>query len=220
MIKYAEVLHDKSLELLYKEIDVKDEKPWALHGLTHILNVVKTMEEVLTQLKVDKETIELAKIAGFLHDTGIQFGKENHAHNSKIFAYEYLKDKNITEVQLNRILNAIENHGGKNSPNDIIEAVLVFADKLDVDKTRLGSGGYQVDGLNQLQFVDRIEYSMLDRFLSVNFICNPNFDKSKFENFYFCEKIFNAINNFANFINKESNININGEKWEINKSKH
>lgn len=216
MFLYEDLIKDKNIVSIYDKIDKEDKKPWALHGMQHINNVVKITEDILTQLKCSDDVIECGKISAYLHDVGMIDGKENHAENSAKFVKDYLINKDLSEEQKNIIVNAIKNHSNYQKDTDLISSVLIFADKIDVDKTRLGKEGYNVEGLKELAYVDKIEF-VINKTLKVFFKCSSNFNKENFENFYFCKKIFIAIKQFSEYLKKDYKVFINNKIWDYDK---
>ena len=61
------------------------------HSYRHIGIVSKRTEEILRKLGYDERTIELGKIAGYLHDIGNCVNRVDHAHTGAILAYNILK---------------------------------------------------------------------------------------------------------------------------------
>ena len=62
------------------------------HSFRHISIVSERAGKVLETLGYDQKRVELAKIAGYLHDIGNCVNRTNHAHSGAILAYNILKD--------------------------------------------------------------------------------------------------------------------------------
>lgn len=216
MITYEEIKNDPYIVDMYNRIEkLGVNELWATHGWSHILKVVNTVEVVLKKLEYDKETIEIGKIAALLHDIGCIKGKENHANESYNIVSKYLADKDLSDENKSVILNAILNHGGSKNVTNIIEAVLVFADKIDYDKDRLLPLGYSVEGFNQIQHIVRINVDISKDTLIVRFITNDVFDKVSLEQYYFTPKIFKAIYNFSEYVHLKPCIKLNDIGWTL-----
>lgn len=209
---YNQIVNDKEVLDTYKKVDECDNNMWALHGVQHVTNVVKTVESVLCQLNCDKNLITKAKIAAFLHDVGSVEGKDGHAERSAIFCEKYLKNFSFIEDEIEELLFAIKNHGNFVEGGGLLLAALVLADKLDIDKTRLGEAGYEIEGMKELQWINKITIVIDDKF-RVSFSCDENFNRESFEEFYFCRKVFDAINSFAKIIGKQSEVLLNKKEW-------
>ena len=207
---------EKDLNIIatYELIDRCDFKPLALHGVNHVKNVTKNVGTILTELNCGDETVECGKIAAYLHDLGMKEGKKGHAKRSYTEAKKYLRHKDLTFKQKHSILKAIKNHSNCNKKGDIIWAALVFADKLDMDNTRLGEDGYYVDGLKEIRFVTKVDFKINAEKLVVTFNVTPEFDRKSFENYYFCRKMFNAVKQFANQIKRDYVVMLNDQVWD------
>ena len=105
------------------------------HGMGHITRVMNYVETILTRINCDEHTIELGKIAAYLHDIGAIMGKEKHAERNALFVNNYLTKINMNEEDKELIVNAIKNHS-KGSETKI-GAALTFADKIDMQKSRM-----------------------------------------------------------------------------------
>lgn len=105
---------------------------------SHEETVAKRAGEILEKLNYSKEKVELAKIAGYLHDIGNSINRNNHQQSGAILAYQILKDIGIDAKQRTEIIMAIGNHE-ENSENFISEilAALVLADKSDIHRNRV-----------------------------------------------------------------------------------
>ncbi len=108
------------------------------HSVRHITIVSNRAGEVLTTLGYSEERVELAKIAGYLHDIGNCVNRVDHAHSGAILAYEFLKDMGMDTKKRAEIMMAIGNHDEQTGTavNDI-SAALILADKSDVHRNRV-----------------------------------------------------------------------------------
>ena len=100
------------------------------HSYRHIGIVSKRTEEILRKLGYDERTIELGKIAGYLHDIGNCVNRVDHAHTGAILAYNILKEMGMSAEERTEIMMAIGNHDEKTGTavNDI-SAAIILADK-------------------------------------------------------------------------------------------
>ena len=210
---YEELKDDLNIVATYELIDRFDYKPISLHGMTHINNVVRIVSEVLNLLGANDEIINTAKIAAYLHDLGMKEGKKNHAKRSVKEAKRILKHKNLSAKTKKCIFNAIKYHSEYGKQKDIVSAVLIFADKLDVDKTRLGEMGFKVDGIKECKFIEKVEYNIIGNALVVNFVTTKEFDARNFEGYYHTTKVFNSVKTFADFVGLDFQILLNNNLW-------
>ena len=186
---------------------------WVYHGLKHINNVIDTVEKILIQLDYDKEYIDNAKIAALLHDIGYGGIKKDHEIRSYEITKEYFKNNNIKLKYEDEILDAIKLHREGFNSDNLMALVLILADKIDIKKTRLAIGGYNIEGLNQYQYIDDIIILKEGNDFIVQFIINENANKQKLEEWYFTKKVFNAIESFSNHLNFNSKVLWNNDEW-------
>ena len=62
------------------------------HSIRNISIVSKRAGDILEQLGYPKERVELARIAGYLHDIGNCVNRQDHAQSGAILAYNILKE--------------------------------------------------------------------------------------------------------------------------------
>lgn len=108
------------------------------HSTRHIGIVSHRAGEVLRVLDYPEERIELAKIAGYMHDIGNCVNRVDHAHTGAILAYEILKDMGMDACKRTEIMMAIGNHDEQTGTAvSDISAALILADKSDVHRDRV-----------------------------------------------------------------------------------
>ncbi len=62
------------------------------HSIRHVSIVANRAAKILQDLGYDEHRVELARIAGFLHDIGNGVNRVDHAHSGAIMAYNILKE--------------------------------------------------------------------------------------------------------------------------------
>lgn len=108
------------------------------HSFRHIGIVSKRAGDVLEILGYDERRVELARIAGYLHDIGNCVNRVDHAHSGAILAYQILKDMGMDAKERAEIMTAIGNHDEKTGTAvSDISAALILADKSDVHRERV-----------------------------------------------------------------------------------
>ena len=95
-----------------------------------------------------------------------------------------------------------------------IVTILRFADKLDTTKERLAYLGYNIKGIRQYQYIEKIDVKINDK-LIINFLTDSRINKQELEKFYFIKKIFRAIDEFANYIEKPYVVLFNNKTWHL-----
>ena len=134
------------------------------HSNRHIGIVSKRTEEILTKLGYDEHTIELGKIAGYLHDIGNCVNRVDHAHSGAILAYNILKEMGMPAPDITEIVMAIGNHDeGTGTAVSAISAALILADKSDVHRDRVVN-----TNMSTFDIHDRVNYAVTKAELEVD----------------------------------------------------
>ena len=108
------------------------------HSTRHVTVVADRAAYVLRTLGFDEHRIELAKIAGYLHDIGNSINRVDHAHTGAILAYNILKEMGMDVADRTEIMMAIGNHDElTGTAVSDISAALILADKSDVHRSRV-----------------------------------------------------------------------------------
>lgn len=134
------------------------------HSEAHCAVVAERAGLILKKLEYPEETIELAKIAGFMHDIGNAVNRSRHAEYGAILANELLKGKDLSLEDRIMIMSAIGNHdestGGATDP---VSAALIIADKTDVRRNRVRDKDRAVFDIH-----DRVNYAVTEAKLKIN----------------------------------------------------
>lgn len=134
------------------------------HSIRHISIVSQRAGEVLKTLDYPEERIELAKIAGYMHDIGNCVNRTDHAHSGAILAYQILKDMGMEAHQRTEIMMAIGNHDEQTGTAvSDISAALILADKSDVHRDRVVNSN-----ISTFDKHDKVNYAVTN----ANFIMN------------------------------------------------
>ena len=134
------------------------------HSEVHCTVVAERAGLILKKLEYPEETIELAKIAGFMHDIGNAVNRSRHAEYGAILANELLKGKDLSLEDRITIMSAIGNHdestGGATDP---VSAALIIADKTDVRRNRVRDKDRAAFDIH-----DRVNYAVTEAKLKIN----------------------------------------------------
>lgn len=108
------------------------------HSYRHLGIVSERAGNILRDLGFDERTVELTRIAGYMHDIGNCVNRVDHAHSGAILSYNILKDMGMDVGERTEIMMAIGNHD-ENTGTAIsnISAALILADKSDVARSRV-----------------------------------------------------------------------------------
>ena len=134
------------------------------HSNRHIGIVSQRTGEILQKLGYDERTIELGKIAGYLHDIGNCVNRVDHAHTGAILTYNILKEMGMPAEDRTEIMMAIGNHDeGTGTAVSEISAALILADKSDVHRDRVVN-----TNMSTFDIHDRVNYAVTDANLELN----------------------------------------------------
>ena len=82
--------------------------------------------------------MELARIAGFLHDIGNVVNRADHAQSGAIMAFQLLTGMGMPAKEIGYVVSAIGHHDeGTAFPVNAIAAAVILADKSDVRRSRV-----------------------------------------------------------------------------------
>lgn len=134
------------------------------HGHRHISIVSKRAGDILEKLGYPERTVELARIAGYMHDIGNCVNRVDHAHSGAIMAYNILKEMEMPVDERIEIMMAIGNHD-ENTGTAIsdISAALILADKSDVHRDRVVN-----KNLSTFDIHDRVNYAVTNAELEID----------------------------------------------------
>ena len=95
----------------------------------------------LTYEMVKQNEVEMAKIAGYLHDIGNVINRIDHAQSGAVMAFRLLDNMGGEPEEIATIITAIGNHDESTAfPVNPVAAALIIADKSDVRYTRVREG--------------------------------------------------------------------------------
>lgn len=139
MVTYEDVRNNIEVKELMKNAQKQlDVLGYTEHSLRHVSLVSERAGEVLKTLGYDEHRIELAKIAGYMHDIGNSVNRVDHAHSGAILAYNILKDLGMDVSDRTEIMMAIGNHDeSTGTAVSDISAALILADKSDAHRSRV-----------------------------------------------------------------------------------
>ena len=165
MVTYDLIKNDEAVKAY---ITAADESLRALgdteHSFSHVQRVALTAAYVLEHLGYDKHTVELAKIAGVLHDIGNLVNRTEHSQSGAVMAFRILDNKGMPPRDIATVVTAIGNHDeGTGVPVNAVAAALIIADKSDVRRSRVRNKDASTFDIH-----DRVNYSVTSSALTVN----------------------------------------------------
>lgn len=133
------------------------------HSEKHACKTAATAGNILRELGYSKKKVELAKIAGYMHDIGNSVNRHDHAHSGAILAYQILKEMGMEYEEILTITTAIGHHDERTGAAvDEVSAALILADKTDVRRNRV-----QNSVPSAFDIHDRVNYAALSSHLYV-----------------------------------------------------
>ena len=108
------------------------------HSEVHCVLVAERAAYILKKLDYTEHDIELAKIAGIMHDIGNAINRKQHAEYGALLAGEILKKTDMSLEDRITVMSAIGHHDeSAGGATDVISAALIIADKTDVRRNRV-----------------------------------------------------------------------------------
>ena len=134
------------------------------HSFAHVVHVAEMAGYILQTLGYDERTVELAKIAGYLHDIGNLVNRKDHSQSGAVMTWSILHDMGCDPAEMATIVTAIGNHDeGTGVPVNAVAAALILADKADVRWTRVRNKDSSTFDIH-----DRVNYSVKKSRLEIN----------------------------------------------------
>ena len=134
------------------------------HSQAHCIHVADTAGHILKKFGYDAHDIELAKIAGYMHDIGNAVNRAHHAEYGSLLANEILRGSDLSAQDRITIVSAIANHDeSTGGAVDAISAALIIADKTDVRRSRVRNRV-----IANFDIHDRVNYSVTKAELKIN----------------------------------------------------
>ena len=157
MLTYEDIRNDPAIRTY---IQRADESLGALgyteHSFAHVTVVAENAAYILTTLGYPERTVELAKIAGFLHDIGNLVNRVDHSQSGAVMAFRILDNLDCPPEEIAVIVTAIGNHDeGTGVPVNAVAAALILADKSDVRRNRVRNRDIATFDIH-----DRVNYSV------------------------------------------------------------
>lgn len=134
------------------------------HSFAHVGKVSSNAEYILSTLGADAHTVELAKIAGYMHDIGNLVNRIDHSQSGAIMAFRILDRLEMPAEDVATIITAIGNHDeGTGVAVNEVAAALILADKCDVRRSRVRNRDFATFDIH-----DRVNYSVTSSNLTIN----------------------------------------------------
>lgn len=162
---YEEIKNNNSVRTYVRAADESLEAlGYTEHSYAHVTAVAEKTGYILETLGYDERTVELGKIAGYLHDIGNLINRVDHSQSGAMMAFRILDHLGFPAEETAMIVSAIGNHDeGTGVPVSPLAAALIIADKSDVRRNRVRN----TEPVN-FDIHDRVNYSVTKAELKIN----------------------------------------------------
>lgn len=134
------------------------------HGPRHLGYVSRTASGILKSLGYSEREVELAAIAGWVHDVGNSVNRHDHGPNGAILLFPLLREIGMDIEDVMIIITAVGNHEEQSGTvSSAVSAALAIADKSDAHKSRVRNGRPDVGDIH-----DRVNFSIQENSVTVD----------------------------------------------------
>ncbi len=157
MTTYEEIRNDEAIKTYITEADASlNALGYTEHSFAHVGHVAEMAGYILETMGYSAREVELAKIAGYLHDIGNLVNRVEHSQSGAVMAFRILDKMDFEAKEIAMITTAIGNHDeGTGTPVNAIAAALILADKCDVRRSRVRN-----QDTIRFDIHDRVNYSV------------------------------------------------------------
>ena len=135
------------------------------HSFAHVVKAAEQAAEILEKLGYPERTVELARIAGYMHDIGNVINRKDHAQSGAVMSFRILDKLGMPADEIATIICAIGNHDeGTGAPINEVAAALILADKSDVRRSRVRPSEHPPMG----DIHDRVNYAVVSSGVEVD----------------------------------------------------
>lgn len=159
MTDYERVKNDSAIRAYISAADKSLEAlGFTEHSYAHVGRAAAVAGDMLAGLGYDDRTVELARIAGYMHDIGNLVNRVDHSQSGALMAFRILDNMGMPPEDIATIVTAIGNHDeGTGVPVSAVAAALIIADKSDVRRSRVRNFDPATFDIH-----DRVNYSVTD----------------------------------------------------------
>ena len=157
MITFEQIKNNETIKTYIRKADASlKELGYTEHSFAHVCMVAESARYILQTLGYPQRTIELAQIAGYLHDIGNLINRVDHSQSGAVMAFRILDKMGMDADEISDIVTAIGNHDeGTGKPVSPMAAALILADKSDVRRSRVRN-----QAESEWDIHDRVNYSV------------------------------------------------------------
>lgn len=139
MMTYEQLRQDEAVKVYIAQADAAlAALGFTEHSFAHVTQVAERAGYILETMGYPERMVELAKIAGYLHDIGNVINRIDHSQSGAVMAFRILDRMEFPPEEIALIISAIGNHDeGNGVPVNPLAAALIIADKSDVRRSRV-----------------------------------------------------------------------------------
>ena len=165
MISFEDIKNNAAVKTYIKKADSSLQAlGYTEHSFAHVTKVAVCAGEILSQLNYPPHEVELAKIAGYLHDIGNLVNRVEHSQSGAVMAFRILDHMDMDAEDVATVITAIGNHDeGTGVPVDEVSAALILADKSDVRRSRVRNTDIATFDIH-----DRVNFSVRESSLKIS----------------------------------------------------
>ena len=113
------------------------------HGPRHLGYVSHTASKLLRDLGYSDREVELAAIAGWVHDVGNSVNRIEHGQSGAVLLFPILREMGMAPADVVEVIMAVGNHEEQSGfVSSAVSAALAIADKSDAHKSRVRKGQF------------------------------------------------------------------------------
>ncbi len=162
---YEQIRQNKDIQTYITQADASlAALGYTEHSFAHVGHVSDMVGYILETIGSPARTVELGRIAGYLHDIGNVVNRVDHSQSGAVMAFRLLDKMNFPADEISLIVTAIGNHDeGTGVPVNDVAAALILADKSDVRRSRV-----RTKEIADFDIHDRVNYSVTKSELKIN----------------------------------------------------
>lgn len=164
MVTLDDIKHNEKISVLVERANqVLEVMGYTDHGPRHVGYVSRIAGEILEKLGKHERCVELAKIAGWVHDVGNMVNRKHHGLNGAALLFPILCEMGMDTAEACGVCSAVGQHEEESGlPVSDISAALIIADKVDAHRARVRRKQFLPTDIH-----DRVNYSIRSTSMTV-----------------------------------------------------
>ena len=216
MITYQDIKNNENIRIYIEKADRSLKAlGFTEHSFAHVTKCAEVSGYILQKLGYSERTVELAKIAGFMHDIGNLVNRVEHSQSGAVMAFRILDKLGMDAGEIAEIVTAIGNHDeGTGVPVSPLAAALILADKSDVRRSRVRCDELEFDIHDRVNYsVESSELKVSDDLKTIGLSIEVNSDISPVMSYFeiFLERML-MCNKAAEALGLKFSLSINGQQ--------